>query len=112
MPQFKPICVTKSLFYLHGHLRDSELGLGVVAAYAGFSPGHLSRQLRKHVGQGFREIVSTARMTAAKNLLQTSRMSIKAIALELGYRHPSGFTRDFARAVGLSPSQWRASVFD
>jgi transcriptional regulator GlxA family with amidase domain len=43
---------------------------------------------------------------AERHLRQTDR-SIAAIALETGYSDQSAFTRQFRRATGLSPREYR-----
>jgi AraC-like DNA-binding protein len=112
MPSFMPICVSKSLFYLRRYFQDNEICLERVAEFAGCSPAHLSRQLRKYTGCGFRPLLIRTRIDAAKTLLEAGEVSVKAIAFDVGYRHASAFTRDFARTVGMAPSHWRATRFD
>jgi hypothetical protein len=48
------------------------------------------------------------RMARASILLQTTFLSIKEIAAEVGYNDSGYFMRDFKRAYGLTPSQHRA----
>ena len=42
-----------------------------------------------------------------KDLLLNTDISVREIAHDLGYRHPSNFTRAFVRMSGLSPQAYR-----
>jgi AraC-like DNA-binding protein len=52
------------------------------------------------------EWLNQQRMLAAKQLLVTGH-GIKATAYQLGFGHPSQFTRDFRRHFGTTPSAFR-----
>ena len=64
---------------------------------------------------GFREVLGTTvfgyvrkiRMEKAKQLLETSDVSITQVALSVGYNSISHFTMAFKRSVGILPSQYR-----
>jgi AraC family transcriptional regulator len=47
-------------------------------------------------------------MTEARRLLRETDKSIIAIGLDVGYSSPSHFAQVFKRAVGVSPSDYRA----
>jgi len=48
-------------------------------------------------------------MEKARELLETSFERVKAIAVEVGYDDPTYFEREFKKAEGLTPSQYRAA---
>jgi len=47
------------------------------------------------------------RMHHANNLLQTTRLKVKDIAIKCGYESPAGFINSFRRYYGVSPGQLR-----
>jgi len=51
------------------------------------------------------------RMQRARQLLETSLLTIKQIAGRIGIRDESHFWRDFKKIYGLTPSEYRASYF-
>jgi len=77
-----------------------ELKLDISAAYAG-------RLFKLARGLGVREYAKKKRLSAAAELLRTTNLSVKAIAVEVGYRSPPDFTRRFKRQFHLSPSDFR-----
>ena len=83
------------------------LRLADVAAAAGYSPRHVSRLIRAHLGHSFLDHLCSLRMDAAKQLLEQSELGVSEIAFSIGYTDPSHFTRAFARFVGISPTAYR-----
>lgn len=64
----------------------------------------------KHTGIAPRQYIIQIRMAKAKELLTNSLLSIKDVALLIGYENPLYFSRLFRQAVGMSPSQYRESL--
>ncbi|HXD77619.1 MAG TPA: helix-turn-helix transcriptional regulator [Puia sp.] len=60
--------------------------------------------------QTISEYLATVRMEHAKTLLQTTDLSIRAIAAQVGYKGSTSFSTAFRRHVGVSPSVYRGSV--
>lgn len=68
------------------------------------------RSLRRHLdqsGSSFRKICQDVRMELAREYLYNTRMSLKQIAYQLGYKHPSNFNRAFSDYYGNSPQAMR-----
>lgn len=53
------------------------------------------------------DYVHAVRLEEAKQMLETSRLAIEAIAEEIGYQDASFFSRLFRRKMGLTPAQYR-----
>lgn len=51
--------------------------------------------------------VIRSRIDAAKNLLQCTGLNAEEIAVRCGYASPEHFSRQFKKAVGVSPDYWR-----
>jgi len=51
--------------------------------------------------------LKVARLAKAKNLLETSNLSVKEVAALVGLDHVGRFSHDFRKAYGLTPSQHR-----
>ena len=77
-----------------------ELKLDISGAYA-------ARLFRLSKGLGVREYAKKKRLSAAAGFLKTTDLSVKAIAIEFGYRSPPDFTRRFKEQFHLSPTDFR-----
>ena len=84
------------------NLKDTcrELKLNISAPYA-------ARLFKLSRGLGIREYAKKMRLSAAAEFLTTTDLSVKAIAVECGYRTPADFTRRFKGYFHLSPSDFR-----
>jgi len=67
----------------------------------------LSRRLAKY-GTTTKKEVLAAKIEYAQDALEKSDRSAEEIALDLGYSDPSNFSRSFVKAVGITPSKYRA----
>jgi AraC-like DNA-binding protein len=84
--------------------------LSVFSRQLGLSPDHLGRVFKRHLGSGFREFSLQRRMEHAAALLARTARSVKDIAIEAGYQHPSDFSRKFRSRFGVSPQEFRRDV--
>lgn len=87
-----------------------EAGLPPVTYFASklnLSPNYLSDLLQKSTGKSTVEHIHLELVEKAKSLLWGTEESISEIAYELGFEHPSHFTRIFKAKTGKSPSEFR-----
>jgi AraC-like DNA-binding protein len=71
------------------------------------SPVYLNEAVKKTTGMNVSNCIHNEIVTHAKRLLFYTRMSVKEIALELGYEDYAYFTRLFTKVSALSPVQFR-----
>jgi AraC-like DNA-binding protein len=87
-----------------------NLGLPDVKYFASalnFSPNYLSDLLKRFTGKSTQEHIHLQLTDKAKSLLWSSNKSIREIAFELGFEHPSHFTKIFKTKTGKSPTEYR-----
>ena len=92
--------------YLESHL-NGDLSLDAVAARFYVDKYHLSHQFTRFTGYSFKQFITAARLSKAKDLLLHSDGEIRAIAEQVGYHSATHFIRVFKEAEGLSPLQYR-----
>lgn len=78
------------------------------AAKLNISPIYLNEAVKTVTGLTVSECIRNEIIVRAKRLLFHTTMSVKEIALELGYEDWAYFTRMFSKASLLSPTQFRA----
>lgn len=87
-----------------------DLGLPDVKYFASrlnISTNYLSDLLNKHTGKTTLEHIHLKFTERAKSLLWGSEKLISEIAYDLGFEHPSHFTKLFKSRTGMSPREFR-----
>jgi len=93
--------------YVHSHFSEN-LTLAQVARATGVHPVYLSHTFRHEFGETLGEYLNRIRVRAAAGLLTKSRLSLSAIAADLGFYDQSHFTRIFRQLTGATPGMFRA----
>lgn len=101
--------VRRYLALVEQHYRGHE-ALSFYAQALGVTPVHLSRTCRHVLRQSALQILHERLMLEARRLLAYSSMSVTQVAQLLGYEDAAYFSKFFNRAVGNTPSEYRALV--
>jgi AraC-like DNA-binding protein len=89
--------------------RYSEpLGVDDLAAAAGLSRAHFSREFRRAFGDSPHGYLLTRRLERAAALLRTTDNSVAEICVAVGLASVGSFTTSFKRMFGASPTAYRA----
>jgi AraC-like DNA-binding protein len=90
--------------------RYSEpLGVDDMAAVAGLSRAHFSREFKRAFGESPHAYLLTRRLERATALLRTTDRSVADICLSVGLQSIGSFTTSFTRTFGRSPTAYRAA---
>src|SRR5215211_6922479 len=85
-----------------------ELSLAEFAQSVNLSVWRLCHIFKSNVGMPPIRYLRLLRMERAKNLLESSFLSVKEIAFQVGLNDESHFVRDFKSTYGLSPALYRS----
>jgi AraC-like DNA-binding protein len=80
-----------------------------LAAAAGLSRAHFSREFRRVFGASPHAYLLTRRLERAAALLRTTDHSVADICFSVGLQSLGSFTSSFSRTFGLSPTAYRAA---
>lgn len=97
----------KQYILRHSH---EDLSLEQMSEMAGLSPFYFSKMFKEATGVNYIDFLTNCRMEKARALLGNPDMSLKRIALEVGYRDPNYFSRVFKKTSGLSPRDYRRKL--
>ena len=78
-----------------------------LARVVNLSPSRLNHLFKLAVGVPLSKYVRALRMQRAKELLETTFLSVKEITAEMGYKDESHFVQNFKAAYGSTPAQYR-----
>jgi len=93
-----------------GHMQtrfDEPLRVRELAAAAGLSAFQFEQRIRKMFQLTAGQLIQKIRMDHAVQRLRETDEAIAEIALRCGYSDQSAFTRQFHKATGLSPLEYR-----
>ncbi|MFB9326135.1 response regulator [Paenibacillus aurantiacus] len=87
----------------YGH----DLTRNALAETVYLHPDYLARLFKKETGVSLGSYVIQTRISAAKQLLETSKHSVYAIASKVGYDNYSYFSKLFKQEVGCTPNEYK-----
>ena len=86
---------------------SSAINLTNVASRFHLSVPYLSQLIKRYMGKGFTSYVHEVRIQYAMSLLLLTDLKITDIALEVGFRSFSAFSRVFHEQTGMGPAAYR-----
>ncbi|HIW34908.1 MAG TPA: response regulator [Candidatus Paenibacillus intestinavium] len=92
--------------YIHEHIGE-ELTRNSLAEVIYLNPDYLARLFKKEIGISLGTYITKTRISAAKQLLDTSTLSIYSVANKVGYPNYSYFSKLFKQDVGVSPNEYK-----
>ena len=81
-----------------------------IAVHAGMSTRSLSRRFREQVGTTPMQWMLTARVRRAQALLETTRLSVEQVALQVGFESAVTLRERFSRELSISPKGYRRAM--
>ncbi|MBS1843078.1 MAG: helix-turn-helix transcriptional regulator [Actinobacteria bacterium] len=85
------------------------VGVEEMAAAAGLSRAHFSREFRRAFGESPHSYLLTRRLERAAALLRNTDRSVAEICFDVGLTSVGSFTTSFKRNLGKTPTAYRAS---
>jgi signal transduction histidine kinase/DNA-binding response OmpR family regulator/streptogramin lyase len=89
------------------NLSDENFGLPELCRQAAMSRSQLFRKLKALTGQSTNYFIRNVRLEKAKELLETTHLSISEIAYQTGFVNPAYFSRVFKEVFGVPPGEVR-----
>lgn len=86
-----------------------QIGVEEMAAAAGLSRAHFSREFKRAFGESPRSYLLTRRLERAAALLRNTDRSVADICLSVGLQGIGSFTSSFKRHFGQTPTAYRAA---
>ena len=105
--EFDKIHKIKQFITEHSH---EDISLEVLAKKVDLSPIYISKLFKEKLGINYIDFLTECRMGKAKKLLADPEISLKTIALEVGYHEPNYFSKVFKKMNELSPTEYRLNL--
>lgn len=91
---------------------NSELSISSLAKELGYNSKYLSHIFKKKMGIGYSEYLRAQRIKYAVILFDHGIESVKNVAVLSGFTDPLYFSAVFKKIVGISPTEYRNTVFN
>lgn len=101
--------IETAVHYFNEHF-SQELSIQDYAAANHISTCWFIRTFRQYMGMTPMQYITSIRMTKAKELLETTDLTINEIGDLTGYQNALYFSRIFKKTVGTAPTEYRKSV--
>lgn len=95
-----------ALDFIERHMAH-DLCIDALADHLGISGSYFSLLFKQHTGETFVEYLKRQRLDAAKSMLLMTDKSVTQIGKAVGYSERRYFTKVFAKAEGMTPSEYR-----
>ncbi|MBY0097232.1 response regulator [Mesobacillus maritimus] len=90
---------------------DKAITLEEVAEAVNLSPQYFSKTFKERSGCSFIDYLTELRVEHAKELIRSMQKSVKEVCFHVGYKDPNYFSRVFKKYTGVTPSDFRQSVY-
>jgi two-component system, response regulator YesN len=84
-----------------------DIGINDISDAVGLSYSHVRKIFKDELGENIMDYINIMRIKDAKLLLINTDLSIKNIAVNLGYNNDQSFTRFFKKYKGMTPGEYR-----
>lgn len=88
---------------------EKRVCLHDIARRVNLSDSQLAHLFRRDAGISPKRFLKTVRLHRARQLLETTFLSVKQVMAQVGFNDPSHFVREFEKMFGDSPRNYRRS---
>lgn len=83
---------------------------GKLAQLVNLSSSRVQHLFKAETGMSLTQYLKSLRLERARELLETTFLSVKQIMTTAGLKNKSHFVKDFKKAYGMSPTQYRREI--
>lgn len=102
--------IARVIDYIESNI-DRDLDLASLASVAAMSVYHFARRFKETVGMSPHAYVLSRRIRRARELLDRGEASLAQVAASCGFSSQAHLTTAFQRDLGVTPGEYRRSVF-
>jgi len=105
MPKSRFEIIKPAVAYIHDKYTAEKISVDMLSGLCGISPEYFRRIFKKFYGISPINYINNLRLLRAKELLESQLYSVSEVAMQCGYKEMCHFSREFKRAMGISPSE-------
>ncbi|MFC5531650.1 response regulator transcription factor [Cohnella yongneupensis] len=100
------VCLLQAMAYMKRYAA-SDLNQNVVAKQVGMSRSYFSQCYKKFTGVSFGDTLRMMKLEQAKELLNTTDLSVYEVSSRIGFEDDKHFSRVFRERTGYYPTEYR-----
>lgn len=85
----------------------NKIGVEEICDFCHYSKSYINHMFKKNSGKNIKRFINDVRIEKAKEMLCSTRLSVKEIAFTVGFCDSNYFSSVFAGTTGLAPGQYR-----
>lgn len=94
---------------LNENLQNENFKIKSLCVEMGLNHVSINNKIKQYTNQTTAQYIRNYRLNLAKELLQTTELSVAEISYQIGIPEPANFNNMFKKAFGKSPKQWKNS---
>ena len=103
MPKSRFEIIKPAVSYIHDKYTAEKISVDMLSGLCGISPEYFRRIFKNFYGISPINYINNLRLSRAKELLESQLYSVSEVAMQCGYKEMCHFSREFKRAMGISP---------
>jgi YesN/AraC family two-component response regulator len=106
--------ITKVTEIISRYIQDNykyDISMQDLARTMNYSEPYFCKLFKQYFNQNFTSYLTEYRVNEAKKMLEQPTVNVKDIGRAVGYSDSNYFTKVFKRITGLSPTEYRLSIF-
>ncbi len=103
--------ISAAKLYIDGHYSDVSISISEIAERSGISEVYCRKLFKEKYCISPSKYLVTTRLNNAKKLMQYAFLSIEDCALQSGFSSAQYFCRVFKKELGISPGEYRKSIY-
>ena len=109
-PKNKLDIIKPAVDYIHENYRKELISVDELSKMCNITPEYLRRIFKSFYGISPIRYINDLKISIARELLESRMYSVTEAAIQAGYTEMSHFSREFKKATGLSPSEYKESA--
>lgn len=106
IPKSRQALILPAVEYIHAHYTNEQLSITKLSAMCQMSPEYFRNLFHSFYGTSPVKYINNLKITRAAELIASGMYSISQAATLSGYNDASHFSREFKKAIGVSPSEY------
>ena len=110
IPKSKHSIIIPAVEYIHSRYSTELISIGHLAGMCNITPEYFRRIFKQFYGTSPLNYINNLKISRAKELIDSGMYTITESALRSGYTDMSHFSREFKKATGMCPSEYKIKL--